>query len=48
MNFFLHLAQTSYRDTLVRSFQMAFSLRDVSLAAEGNSQKDSEVICKAV
>ncbi|KAL1555311.1 protein SEMI-ROLLED LEAF 2-like [Salvia divinorum] len=28
-------AKTSYRDALVRSFQMAFSLRDVSLAAEG-------------
>ncbi|XP_047944796.1 protein SEMI-ROLLED LEAF 2-like isoform X2 [Salvia hispanica] len=28
-------AKTSYIDTLVRSFQMAFSLRDVSLAAEG-------------
>ncbi|XP_041997859.1 protein SEMI-ROLLED LEAF 2-like [Salvia splendens] len=28
-------AKTSYLDTLVRSFQMAFSLRDVSLAAEG-------------
>lgn len=28
-------AKTSYRDALVRSFQLAFSLRDVSVAADG-------------
>lgn len=33
---FLRWAQTSFRDALVRSFQLAFTLRDVSLAAEGN------------
>lgn len=36
INFFLRWAQTSFRDALVRSFQLAFTLRDVSLAAEGN------------